>query len=1230
MPGRMLAQSSSADPFVEQSTRRGSGTIVGVILLGASFLAAIILIVLTIYLGSNLRNREEQENETRIVQSNINILSRDIARNTKDYSQWDDAVQHLQMNFDQNWTRRNIGPILDDTFGYNFSLVLDSNDRPLYGQVDGSEDLAAAADLLGSSSAKLARQARLAAKSRGGPAAGVVAAGSDLFMIAAAAITPEADSSLPASAAPPYVLLFGKRLDPDFLASLASDFGLPPLEIGAGRAPSPDLAHVDLADPTGATAAQIVWRPLQPGRDAQNWALPALAGGLLGVLIFAGVATHALRLAEALRANEARLRDFAAASPDWWWETDSAHRFVWLSRHFMQIIGVAPHLLLGRTRREASGAGPSEPRWAEHLADLAGHRPFRDFVYHLEVEPGRVRTIRVSGRPVFDRKRRFLGYRGASQDITKEWQAAENLRESEQRFRSLVENMRGIVFCHGVVGDGAHGYDERGAQIYGADAWQLAGTGGDGRRAHIDAWYDIVSDADRPAYLAAEKRRKEEGRPYTIEYRIRHPDTGAERWMREVAWLVDAPEDGRRYLGSYIIDITDEKLATLALQESELRLQLALSAGGMGTWDVDLRTGVERWNDVHYQLFGVDPQSFVPSSESFLSVVDPRDRARLQALGDDVVAGRVGPTFTNDYRIVLPYGGIRWIGGGGRLIRDADGQPSRLIGVSFDITERVERERTIERAHAQLAEQAALLAERNRELEAANQAKGRFVASVSHEIRTPMNAVLGFTDLLAGSQLNETQERYVQVIRTTGKQLLTLLNDILDMARIDAGRLDLEEVDFALADCLEQVRSLLVPQATEQGLTLTLTNHAPASLVLRGDPTRLTQILVNLVGNGIKFTAAGGVTLRVRETAADTTTSTLRFEVRDTGIGIARQRKAELFKPFSQAEKSTTRHYGGTGLGLAICQSLVNAMGGSIDVESELGQGSMFWFEIPFERGAAVIRTRASETLPTVSSRLRILIVDDVASNRELLAEVLGHQGHELLFAEDGAAAVAIAAAERLDVILMDVQMPTMDGIEATTRIRQLPPPADAVVILGLTAFAMATERARCLATGMNLCLTKPVVLSDLLAALGTVAARSRPTPATAATPAEIAPAVEGAPGQAALLDPTMLESLFANVPAAEVHGLIGRTLAWLEQACGDVAGGKESAELAQFAHRIAGTAGSFGFARLSLLARQIEERIGAGGEVDVLLAALPSTVSATRVAFGQAYPDAAGAGGTG
>ena len=292
--------------------------------------------------------------------------------------------------------------------------------------------------------------------------------------------------------------------------------------------------------------------------------------------------------------------------------------------------------------------------------------------------------------------------------------------------------------------------------------------------------------------------------------------------------------------------MTEHKRSALALRDSEARLQLALAAGGMGTWEVDLRTGEERWNEVHYRLFGVDPVTFTPSSAAFTAMVDPRDRDGIEAIAAAVLAGERPPEFTNDYRIVRPDGTSRWIGGGGRLLRDGAGQPERLLGVSFDITERKERELELEAAHRRLAHQAALLERRNRELEAANQAKSRFVANVSHEIRTPMNAVLGFADLLAGSGLAPAQQRYVEIIRDTGRQLLTLLNDILDIAKLEAGRLDLERVDFALAAVLEQVRSLLAPQAVERGLELEVEALVPASLVLRGDPNRLRQVLVNL------------------------------------------------------------------------------------------------------------------------------------------------------------------------------------------------------------------------------------------------------------------------------------------------------------------------------------------------------------------------------------------------
>ncbi|MGD9511774.1 MAG: ATP-binding protein, partial [Geminicoccaceae bacterium] len=766
------------------------------------------------------------------------------------------------------------------------------------------------------------------------------------------------------------------------------------------------------------------------------------------------------------------------------------------------------------------------------------------------------------------------------------------------------------------AGDGPHGYDEQGARIFGADAAALLGASGKGERSNPGTWYEAIHEADQAAYLAAELRRKEEGRPYTIEYRIRHPDTAAERWMREVAWVVDAPEDDRRYLDSYIIDITEEKLAALALQESELRLQLALSAGGMGTWDVDLRTGDERWNDVHYRLFGVDPKTFTPSSETFLALVDPRDRAEIEKIGEDVIAGRIGPSFTNDYRIVLPYGGVRWIGGGGRLIREADGTPARLLGVSFDITERMERERALQLAHAQLAEQAQLLADRNRELEAASHAKDRFVASVSHELRTPMNAVLGFAELLAASGLTEAQERYVQVIRATGKQLLTRLNDVLDMAKIEAGRLDLEQIDFPLSACLEQVRSLLAPQASERGLELVVASEAPADLVLQGDPTRLSQILVNLVGNGIKFTAKGSVTLRVVEKSADDTSVGVRFEIQDTGIGISPERVTELFRPFVQADSSIARNYGGTGLGLAICRSLVEAMAGTIGVVSELGGGSLFWFEIPFRRGAPAVRPSVAKLAPQDGVRLRILVADDVLANRELLGEMLRMQGHEVLFAEDGRAAVTVATTEKLDLILMDVQMPVMDGIEATRRIRQLPPPHGAVAIYALTAHAMAPERARCLSAGMSLCLTKPIIWPDLFAALAPIAARSAGTPSEAPAP-RLAPVSTVAAMASPLLDRAVLQELQANIPAPQFQGLVGRALTGIEDACARMAPG-DRWQLAQEAHRLRGTAGSFGFRRIAAVAGLLEEQMAADGDPEPMIADLKTAARETRDALGE------------
>src|SRR3954452_18671985 len=368
----------------------------------------------------------------------------------------------------------------------------------------------------------------------------------------------------------------------------------------------------------------------------------------------------------------------------------------------------------------------------------------------------------------------------------------------------------------------------------------------------------------------------------------------------------------------------------------------------------------------------------------------------------------------------------------------------------------------------------AQLVARHEGAESATRAMSEFLAVMSHEIRTPLTAVLGMADLLAAEQLSPRQRGFAEAIRTSDRHLLHVINDVLDFSRIEAGGLELERVDFPLGEVLEQVRSLMVPQAVERGLHLAfeLDEHSPP--IVKGDPTRLRQVLLNLVGNGLKFTHAGGVTVRMTSRPAGEGRFVLRFEVEDTGIGIAPEQVADLFRPFAQADRSIARRYGGSGLGLAISRRLVGAMGGEIGVESAPGEGSRFWFEVPLERGDVLVAAERSAPEQASVRPLRVLVADDVEVNRELLGEVLGRHGHAVAFAADGAEAVALVARERFDAVLMDVQMPVMDGVEATRRVRALPPPACRVPVLGLTANVLEGERRRYLSAGMDRCLTKP------------------------------------------------------------------------------------------------------------------------------------------------------------
>ncbi|RYY67488.1 MAG: response regulator, partial [Comamonadaceae bacterium] len=378
-------------------------------------------------------------------------------------------------------------------------------------------------------------------------------------------------------------------------------------------------------------------------------------------------------------------------------------------------------------------------------------------------------------------------------------------------------------------------------------------------------------------------------------------------------------------------------------------------------------------------------------------------------------------------------------------------------------------------------------------LRKASDARTEFLAAMSHEIRTPMTGVLGLVDLLASEPLTPRQKGYVDALRLSGSHLLSIINDILDFSRIESGRLELEEVNFRMADLVERVRSLTHPQSVERGLALRDEVLSDRDAVYRGDELRLRQVLLNLVSNAIKFTERGEVVLRVQEREGDAPGRVwLRFEVSDTGVGIPADKLALLFSPFTQADQSTARQYGGSGLGLAISKRLVEAMGGSITVSSIAGTGSTFAFELPLRRGEIVLQAHGSQ--PQRARPLRILIAEDVEINREILRTALSRDGHQLLFAHDGAQAVQLAGSESIDLVLMDVQMPVMDGVEATRRIRDMGGRFSMLPIIGLTANVMARERERYMAAGMDECLPKPIDWQLLGATLARHAGR-RPEP---------------------------------------------------------------------------------------------------------------------------------------
>ena len=531
--------------------------------------------------------------------------------------------------------------------------------------------------------------------------------------------------------------------------------------------------------------------------------------------------------------------------------------------------------------------------------------------------------------------------------------------------------------------------------------------------------------------------------------------------------LSSQARDGQRYFVAFVREMSPRQRARDAVGWDAERFRAILDQIEDGCFVVDLRGHYLFVNDAFCRIFGVERDSIL--GEHFgVTTTDSARRAETLALYAGVF--RTGQSLRSyEYEVHLKNPAVKFVEQSVSLERDAHGRPIGFLGIIRDTTAR----KLAERELAQAKEAA----------EAANRAKSEFLANMSHEIRTPMNGIIGMTALALDTDLTPYQTDCLSTVKLQAETLLRIVNDVLDFSKIESRKMHLESAPFTLSEAVDDVFKPMALAAGEKGLHVTrhIAPAVPDRLV--GDAVRLKQVLTNLVANAIKFTERGTVTLDVRADGPIAQTAALRFSVADSGIGIPEDKIATIFKPFEQADGSTTRRFGGTGLGLTISATLVRLMGGRIWVESTPGVGSTFYFTAafpiaPVTAGRAEDRGRADAARAAASPVVgaRVLVAEDNVVNQRIAQTLLTKRGHAVTVVNTGREAVDALERESFDVVLMDVQMPDMDGFEATAAIRARErEDGTRVRIVAMTAHAMQGDRERCLAAGMDDYLSKPI-----------------------------------------------------------------------------------------------------------------------------------------------------------
>ncbi len=586
-----------------------------------------------------------------------------------------------------------------------------------------------------------------------------------------------------------------------------------------------------------------------------------------------------------------------------------------------------------------------------------------------------------------------------------------------------------------------------------------------------DGWLEALHPGDRDRIVQAWNTAILRREPFRERFRLRDP---AGR-MRSVQMRVVGPtptEPGGGLIGS-VEDLSSVLVAEEALAAERKRVVSVLAGTGAGTWEWNVQTGDfrvdERWvGMLGWTLAEWNPRTLAESERA----LHPDDIERSDRMVAKHLAGETDQ-YEFEYRFTHRDGHIVWVLDRGRVItRTPDGEPEWMYGTHVDISRLKEQEQQLRRVA--------------QEAELANRAKSEFLATMSHEIRTPLHAILGLLQLLQDSGLTLDQSQSADLARNSALSLMGIVDDVLDLSKVEAGRLELESVPFEPAAHLAAAGEMLRERAEAKGLGYEVSVSADLPDMLKGDPHRLRQVVLNLLSNAVKFTERGAVRLEVGGHYADDETFLLQLRVRDTGIGMDDETVGRLFIPFAQADASTTRVYGGTGLGLTICDRLITIMQGSLQVTSRPGEGSTFMVTVPLARYSHTVATTPSSDggAPGVDPEARrlgegvvVLVAEDNPVNRKVASAMLERVGCTVRTAKDGGEALQIATAGGVDVVLMDVHMPVMDGYDAARQIRDWERSQAAIrtPIVAFTANVMPEEKAKCLASGMDDYLSKPV-----------------------------------------------------------------------------------------------------------------------------------------------------------